>query len=106
MSSTTVPTIINDPEGDVYLKSSDGVLFLVQKVQLQVASQVFKEMFEVCITGGAEHEKKLVISLAETQKELEEFLAFLVSCSKRPSNLNLLSCDRFVSAVSDAGVLG
>lgn len=127
----TLSTVVHDPKGDIHLKSADGVLFLVQKVQLQGNSQVFKERFDTCVSSRMKYEdkpwevsdetadekpqggpvptveekleklEKPVVVLAETGEKLEGFLVFLVSGSKRPSTLNLDSCAKYVINASD-----
>lgn len=93
-------TVVHDPEGDVCLRSSDNVLFLVRQCQLQGASEVFSGLFEACTDEHTRNGKKPVIVVAECEKELEGFLVFLVSCSKRPKTMDLRTCMKYVSDVS------
>lgn len=88
----TYSTIINDPKGDIYLKSSDDVLLLLRKIQLQAASSVFEDMLGSSSLTEA-HGGNPIVSLAETRKDLESFLVYLVPDAPRPFELDLDECE-------------
>lgn len=80
MSSSTI-LYVADPKADVVLRSSDGIDFLVQRVVLQVNSEVFDGMFASSSGEVGEKDEKTgfpVVKLDEKGEDLDFLLRFIV----------------------------
>lgn len=72
---------VDDPDADVYLRSSDNILFAFPKFYLQASSQVFEDCLKCPLPlqpgEGAIRDGLPVIQLEESSNELELLLRYI-----------------------------
>lgn len=81
----------NDPEGDVVLKSSDGVRFRTYALILRLSSSFFQTMLELPKVSESGAQGAAILSLDEDAAVIANALT-MVSGKSFPSEIVSLSC--------------